>query len=150
MSGFDARWTPPSSRVTRCVERSGHSPLIIYYHGGGFSGGSTISMAPFARGLARLFDAVVVCPTHCMAPENPFLKGPNECWDTLEWTASHAQSLGASPEKGFILSGRSAGGNFVGVLAELARLENLQPPLTGLWAQVPIFLQEDLCVLTVP
>lgn len=51
--------------------------------------------------------------------------------------AANASSLGADPSKGFIVGGPSAGGNLSAVVGTLARDENLSPPLTGLFLQIP-------------
>ena len=120
------------------------SPLVICYHGGGFNSGTPYDVEPYARGIAKLFAAVVVAPTYCLAPEHPFPAGPNDAWDAFKWTAANAANLGAAPHKGFILSGGSAGGNFVCVLAELAKSEKTIPPLTGIWSCVPILFNEDV------
>ena len=121
----------------------GGSPLVICFHGGGFMIGTIYNVAPYARGIARLFGAVVVAPTYCLAPERPFPQGVNDAWDAVKWIASHAQDLSATVDQGFILSGGSAGANFVCVLAELAKSTNFQPKLTGLWSCMPVLFTED-------
>ncbi|KAI4147141.1 MAG: hypothetical protein L6R39_003216 [Caloplaca ligustica] len=131
-------------RITKPAHApEGGSPLIICFHGGGFISGTIYNVAPYARGLAKLFGAVVVAPTYCLAPENPFPRGADDAWDAVRWVASHASSLSATPSQGFILSGGSAGANFVCVLAELAKTEKLEPPLTGLWSCMPVLFTED-------
>jgi acetyl esterase/lipase len=55
----------------------------------------------------------------------------------LNQAASNASALGASPHRGFIIGGGSAGGNIAAVLAHLARDEGLSPPLTGQYLCVP-------------
>ncbi|KAL8753650.1 MAG: hypothetical protein Q9199_004896 [Rusavskia elegans] len=121
----------------------GGSPLVICFHGGGFISGTIYNVAPYARGLAKLFGAVVVAPTYCLAPENPFPQGVNDAWDVVQWIACNASLLSATPSRGFILSGGSAGANFVCVLAELAKTEKVRPPLTGLWSCIPVLFTED-------
>lgn len=108
-------------------------PLIVLYYGGGFILGSPATMAPYSRGLARIFDAVVVSPTYRAAPEHPFPVGINDAWDCLKWCAINAKSIGADPSKGFITGGISAGANFGAVLARRAVEEQLNPPLSGQW-----------------
>ncbi|KAL8853639.1 MAG: hypothetical protein Q9221_001450 [Calogaya cf. arnoldii] len=54
---------------------AGGSPLVICFHGGGFISGTINNVAPYARGLAKLFGAVVFAPTYCLAPEKPFPQG---------------------------------------------------------------------------
>jgi acetyl esterase/lipase len=110
------------------------SPLVVLYHGGGFSMGSPTQMAQIARILVKRFDAVVAAPAYRLAPEHPFPSGINDCWDSLKWIAEHAEGeLRAQPHSGFIMGGYSAGATISVVLSHLARDERLQPPLTGLW-----------------
>jgi acetyl esterase/lipase len=114
-------------------------PLVVLYHGGGFMVGAPGALAGHARGLVRLFGAVVVAPSYRLAPEDLFPAGPLDAWDTLKWAAENAASLGADPSKGFVVGGASAGGNFAGLLARQSVEQRLQPPLTGHWAAVPVF-----------
>ena len=123
---------------------AGGSPLVFCIHGGGFNSGTPYDVEPYARGLAKLFGAVLVAPTYRLAPEHPFPQGINDVWDAFKWTAANATELGATPSQGFILSGGSAGGNFVCVLAELAKSEKIEPPLTGIWNCVPVVFNEKL------
>jgi acetyl esterase/lipase len=64
----------------------------------------------------------------------------NDCWDALKWAVANAQDLKATPQKGLIVGGSSAGGNIAAVLALLSRDENLQPPITGQYLSVPALL----------
>lgn len=131
-------------RITKPAHApEGGSPLVILFHGGGFIAGTIYNAAPYARGIAKLFGAVVVAPTYRLAPEHAFPYGVNDAWDAVKWIAAHASDLSSTPSKGFILSGGSAGANFVCVLAEVAKSENLEPPLTGLWSCIPVLFTED-------
>ena len=95
-------------------------------------------MAPYARGLARLFDAVVICPTYRLAPEHKFPAAVHDSFDTLQYIAHHAKDYGADTAKGFIVGGGSSGGNLSPVLARLAVENDLQPALTGHWVAFPV------------
>jgi acetyl esterase/lipase len=116
------------------LQHKTNSPLVVLYHGGGFSMGSPTQMAQIARILVKRFDAVVAAPAYRLAPEHPFPCGIHDCWDSLKWIAEHAEGdMGAQPDSGFIIGGYSAGATVSVVLSHLARDEKLQPPLTGLW-----------------
>lgn len=123
---------------------TGGSPLVILLHGGGFNSGSSNDVEPYAQGIAKLFEAVVVCPTYRLAPEYPFPQGLNDAWDAFKWIAPNASLLGADPKQGFLLTGGSAGGNFVCVLAELAKDEKVEPALTGIWSCIPVLFNENV------
>jgi acetyl esterase/lipase len=113
-------------------------PLVVIYHGGGFVTGQPETMAPYARGIARLFDAVVICPTYRLAPEHKFPAAVNDAFDSLQYIARHAKNYNADTEKGFIVGGGSSGGNLSPVLARLAVENNLEPALTGHWVAFPV------------
>jgi acetyl esterase/lipase len=100
-------------------------------------------MAPYARGLARLFGAVVICPTNRLAPEHKIPAAVNDAFDTLQYNAHHAKDYGADAAEGFMVGGGSSGGNLSPVLARLAVVNNLQPALTGHWVAFPVSQRND-------
>ncbi|KAF2235484.1 alpha/beta-hydrolase [Viridothelium virens] len=126
--------------VQRNRENSDGSPrpLVVLFHGGGFTLGTADHMIPYARGLAHLFNAVVLSATYRLAPEHLHPYGPKDAWDALQWAAANAQSLGADPGAGFVVGGVSAGGNLAAVLNQQAKDNALNPPLTGCWSVVPL------------
>lgn len=113
-------------------------PLIVIYHGGGFITGQPETMAPYARGLARLFNAVVICPTYRLAPEHKSPAAVHDAFDTLQYIAHHAEDYRADTAKGFIAGCGSSRGNLSPVLARLAVENYLQPELTGHWVAFPV------------
>ncbi|KAF2866569.1 Alpha/beta hydrolase fold-3, partial [Massariosphaeria phaeospora] len=108
------------------------------FHPGGFFLGSPAKLTMYARPLAQLFNASVLCPSYRFAPEYPFPTGVEDAWVTLQWAANHASELGASPTQGFLVGGISSGANFAVALTRRAVETGLQPPITGTWA--PIFM----------
>jgi acetyl esterase/lipase len=110
----------------------------VLFHPGGFFLGNPAKLTMYARPLARLFNASVLCPSYRFAPEHPFPTGVEDAWATLKWAAAHARELGADPVKGFLVGGISSGANFAVVLTRRAVEIGLQPPVTGTWA--PIFM----------
>lgn len=79
-----------------------------------------------------------------LAPEHAFPQGWNDGWDALKWAATNASTLGANPSVGFIVGGASAGGNLAAVMAQLARDEGLNPPLTGQYLSCPVLCSPDV------
>lgn len=80
-----------------------------------------------------------------LAPEHYFPTWINDCWDVTRHFAQNASLYGADPKTlGFIVGGSSAGGNISAVLAQLSRLEDLQPPITGQYLSVPVIFPIDL------
>ena len=122
----------------------GPRPLIVLFFGGGFIIGAPDNLGSCSRAYAALFDAVVIAPNYRLAPENPFPTAPNDAWDSLQWAAANAGSVGADPSAGFIVGGESSGGNLAAVAAQRAKEEGLQPALTGQWLCIPVLLEESL------
>ena len=109
------------------------SPLIVLYFGGGFIYGKPQTVAPLARPLVKLFNAVVVAPEYRLAPEHPFPTSVHDGWDTFSWIANNATALGSNPDKGFIIGGISSGANICNPVAHIARDNGTKPPITGVW-----------------
>lgn len=115
----------------------------MLFHPGGFFLGSPAKLIVYARPLAQLFSASVLCPSYRFAPEHPFPAGVEDAWATLQWAASHASELGADPSRGFLVGGISSGANFAVVLTRRAVEVWLQPPVTGTWAPIFMGLSEE-------
>ncbi|KXL46650.1 hypothetical protein M433DRAFT_133943 [Acidomyces richmondensis BFW] len=111
--------------------------------GGGWISGEKETMIPFSRALVRLFGAVVVCISYRLAPEYKFSTSQNDCWDSVQWVATHASELNADPTKGFLVGGISPGGTNAAVCTALLEEEELNPPITGQWLCVPSIMFEQ-------
>lgn len=70
----------------------------------------------------------------------PPLAPPRQTLSKQSQAATNAKTLGADPQKGFIVGGTSAGGNLASIMALLARDEQLSPPLTGVLLLIPALL----------
>lgn len=123
---------------------SSGSPLVVLLFGGGFVTGSNLQLAPVARSAAALYGATAVALSYRRAPEHKFPTAPNDTWDSVKWLAANAPSLGADLSVGFVLGGVSAGGGMTITTAQRAIKEKLSPPLTGLWACIPVALEDQL------
>ncbi|KAH5581022.1 hypothetical protein HBI24_135800 [Parastagonospora nodorum] len=121
---------------------TGGSPLIMMYHEGGWSMGDLTDEDLNCRMFARDLGAVCVNVEYRLAPEHKFPTGLNDCWDALKWAISHSADLKATPSRGLIVGGASAGGNIAAVLALKARDEMLEPPITGQYLCVPALLPD--------
>lgn len=115
----------------------------MLFHPGGFFLGSPAKLTMYARPLAQLFNASVLCPSYRFAPEHPFPTGVEDAWATLQWAASHASELGADPAKGFLVGGISSGANFAVTITRRAVEVGLQPPVTGTWAPIVMGLNKE-------
>ncbi|KAI0077149.1 hypothetical protein K474DRAFT_1707585 [Panus rudis PR-1116 ss-1] len=116
-------------------------PLMVWLHGGGYSLGNVDMDDYILRRLAVDTRVVIANVDYRLAPEFPFPTGLNDSYAALKWAASNASKFSASPSRGLIVGGSSAGANLAASLALRARddpsfAENGWK-LTGQFLQVP-------------
>ena len=85
-------------------------PLVVYFHGGGWTlGGLAEGDRPCKR-LAVASDCVVVAVEYRRAPETKFPGPLDDCVQAVRWLAAHPDAVEADGEH-VVLLGDSAGGN---------------------------------------
>ncbi|GAA0227971.1 alpha/beta hydrolase [Haladaptatus pallidirubidus] len=108
-------------------EGDGPRPALVYFHGGGWVLGNLDTHDSVARSLANRGDCVVVSVEYRKAPENPFPAAVEDAYEATKWTATHAEEIGANPDK-LAVGGESAGGNLAAIVAQMARDKELGAP----------------------
>lgn len=108
---LSARLYAPSSEVL---------PVLLYFHGGGFTIGSIATHDILCRQLSHLAGCAVVSVDYRLAPEHKFPTAAHDAEDALRWLATHANGLGLDSER-LAVGGDSAGGTLAAVCAVLAR-----------------------------
>ncbi len=96
------------------------SPVVLFFHGGGWSQGNVLSYDPLCSQIAAAVDGLVLSVDYRLAPEHPFPAGVDDCFEVTRWADDHADDLGIDPSR-IAVAGDSAGGNLAAVVALLAR-----------------------------
>jgi acetyl esterase len=99
---------------------SGALPVLLYFHGGGFTIGSIASHDVLCRELSRLSGCAVVSLDYRLAPEHRFPTAVDDAWDAVQWLAAHGKDLRIDSSR-LALGGDSAGGTLAAVCAIFAR-----------------------------
>lgn len=95
-------------------------PVLVYFHGGGFTIGSIASHDTLCRTLAQRAGCAVLSVGYRLAPEHRFPTAVHDAWDAVQWLAGHAEALGLDGAR-LAVGGDSAGGTLATVCATLAR-----------------------------
>ena len=95
---------------------NGPRPVILYFHGGGFVGGTLAVVDEPARALTNATGAFVVTASYRLAPEHKFPAAPDDAFAALTWVSEHIAEYDGDPGQ-IILMGDSAGGNLAAVTA---------------------------------
>jgi acetyl esterase len=102
------------------------SPLLVYFHGGGFVCGDLETHDPTCRFLAREGGVRILAIGYRRAPEHRFPAAVEDGHAALRFAQREAMSLGADPRR-IAVGGDSAGGNLAAVVALLTRDEGAAP-----------------------
>lgn len=95
-------------------------PVLLYFHGGGFTVGSVATHEPLCRHVAHLAHCAVVSVDYRLAPEAKFPTAVHDAWDSLAWLRENATVLKLDGSK-IAVGGDSAGGTLAAVSAIGAR-----------------------------
>ena len=95
-------------------------PLLVYFHGGGYTIGSLDSHDSVCRSLCVEADCLVISVDYRLAPEHKYPAAIEDAWAATRWLASHAAELGADPSR-LAVAGDSAGGNLAAVVCLMAK-----------------------------
>jgi acetyl esterase len=110
--------------VDRELARGNRLPVLVYYHGGGWTLGSIATYDSLCRALARDTGGLVVSVDYRLAPEHPFPAALEDAHVALEWVARNADDLGGDTSR-LAVGGDSAGGTLATVVARRACKEQL-------------------------
>ncbi|CAK9154626.1 unnamed protein product [Ilex paraguariensis] len=130
-------------------------PILIYFHGGGFCVESAFSFLDhrYMNQIASQAKVLIISVEYRLAPEYLLPVAYEDCWDAIQWVASHAVSVnddGENKELWLInhgdfekvfIGGDSAGGNIVHNIAVRAGIESFNGDLKilGAFLSCPYF-----------
>jgi acetyl esterase len=133
LAGVRDAWVPARNRVIPVriytpadqeLACSGRLPVLVYYHGGGWTLGSLTTYDSLCRALARGSGGFVVSVDYRLAPDHPFPAAVEDAHLALEWVARTAADFGGDTHR-VAVGGDSAGGTLATVVARRARQEQL-------------------------
>lgn len=104
----------------RVYQQRQNSPVLVYYHGGGFVIGSIETHDAICRRIARISNATVVSVEYRLAPEHKFPVAVEDAYDALKWVTDNSEKIGVDGSK-IVVGGDSSGGNLATVSAIIAR-----------------------------
>ncbi|WBH16001.1 alpha/beta hydrolase [Sphingomonas radiodurans] len=116
------------------------SPVVVFFHGGGFVIGNIDTHASFTAEMARQLDLPVVSIDYRLAPEAPWPAAPEDCEAAARWVASSPAELGRTATS-LVLSGDSAGGTLTITTAMALRDDAAAVPVI---VQAPIYPAADM------
>ena len=111
---------PVRVRVYRPQGAVGALPLVVNFHGGGWTLGSLDSADWLCSNVAVGTHAVVVSVDYRLAPGHRYPAAAEDCYAALVDLVGRAAELGADPERVAVM-GDSAGGNLAAVVSLVAR-----------------------------
>lgn len=106
-------------------------PLVIWFHGGGLTGGDKAEAACVAAALARK-GIGLIAPGYRLNPQAVFPEYVQDAAWAVSWVMKNLPAIGADPSKVFV-GGHSAGGYLAALLAmDVRYLEAAGVPLPGI------------------
>lgn len=122
LKGCAQRFTKlPNFPIRRMIPDRNAPNLLLYFHGGGFTIGSSFTHRWLAARLAAGCDAQAWLPDYRLAPAHPYPAGPEDC------LAAYKHALESYPAERIVMAGDSAGGTLV--LNTIARAHAAGLPL---------------------
>lgn len=85
-------------------------PVLYYIHGGGFFGGHHGVVEESLKLMVEKYNLPIFSVDYRLAPENPYPRGHQDCYEVLRWIYENAKELNVNQDQIFV-AGDSAGGN---------------------------------------
>lgn len=108
------------------------APVLVFYHGGGHTGGSLKSHAGACRELARRAGIAVLSVEYRLAPDHRFPAGIDDSLAAYDGVIAQAETLGFDRAR-VAVGGDSAGANVAAVVAQQRKTADHPPAYQMLW-----------------
>ena len=126
-------------RVYKDTKETQITPLIIFFHGGGFVMGDLESHDLLCRHLCKKTKSTLIAVDYRLAPENKFPSAIEDALDSVNYIFNNSKNLYFNNKK-VVLCGDSAGGN----LAFLMSIYAKKKIIPGFIGQILIYPWVDL------
>lgn len=100
-------------------------PVLVYFHGGGFTVGSVQTHDGLCRRISHLAHCAVISVDYRLAPEHTFPTAYEDAWDAVLGVSQLGAALGLNSSR-MALGGDSAGGTLAAACAIEASNQGLQ------------------------
>jgi acetyl esterase/lipase len=112
-------------------------PLVVYFHGGGWTWGTLDMYEPDVRFMAVEAGVAVLSVDYRVAPQHVFPAAVTDCIDATIWAAANGDALNIDPTR-MAVAGDSAGGNLAAVTANVLRQRGHTPKLQAQMLLFPV------------
>ena len=144
-----------SIRIVRPSGSTDSLPVVMYFHGGGWTVGGKDTHDRLIRELANGAAAAIIFVDYTRSPEAQYPVAIEESYAATLWVAQNGRAINVDPSR-LAVAGDSAGGNIATVVAMLAKergglkidFQVLFYPVTDARANTPSYSQFEGCFLT--
>lgn len=128
LKGCEQRFTfLQDFRIRRMIPATGGENLLLYFHGGGFTIGSSFTHRWLAARLAAQIGAQAWLPDYRLAPAHPYPAAPDDC------LAAYKLALQTYAPEHIVVAGDSAGGCLaLNLVTRLHKVDLPQPAALAL------------------
>lgn len=99
---------------------AGASPVLLFFHGGGFLFGDVNTHDSICRVIAQNTPCIVLSVDYRLSPEHRFPAAVDDAYTALKWVVAQAAEIGADTTR-IAVGGDSAGGNLAAAVCLAAR-----------------------------